>query len=70
MKYQICDYIPKPLKNGEFCNKECERPWCSGCFNSRRVEIDGSVFYYCEVSGAFKTLTDRCNLQKEIKTKC
>jgi hypothetical protein len=24
-KYKICEHILRPLKNGEFCNRECER---------------------------------------------
>jgi hypothetical protein len=65
MKYWICSHIEKPLKNGEFCNRECEL--CCNCPNSRKIWIEGRVYYHCQVSGAFKTIRDRCDL-KEAST--
>ena len=61
MKYRVCDYR-KNLENGIFCERECERPWCSGCPDSRRIRIEDRIYYYCEISGAFKTMNDRCDL--------
>jgi hypothetical protein len=63
MKYRICDYIEKPLRNREFCQKECE--WCCNCPDSSEVRIGDRVYYFCQVSGVFKTIRDRCDL-KEI----
>jgi hypothetical protein len=72
LKYKICDYIEKPLRNGEWCNLECERAnrakYCRDCKEATIHETGSQLWVSCRLQSGWRDINSTCNLP-EIK-KC
>ena len=68
MKYKICEYIPRPLKNGEWCSLECEKDpnrFCRDCEEATVHSTGSQLWVSCRLQSGWRDINAVCNMPKK-----